>query len=150
ARRGVFAGRRPGAVGRRRLHGAAAEFAGVAQGRKSRWAVNIIPQRPVRKDTVPPLCNGDSLTQAEFHRRYEASPEDLKAELIGGVVYMASPVGELHGVYQGDLGFLFNYYKRATPGVQMADNITTILGSESEPQPDLMLYISPESGGQTR
>jgi len=99
---------------------------------------------------VPALHNGDRLTQAEFHRRYEAAPPDLKAELIGGIVYLASPADELHGVYHGDLGYLFGCYQRATPGMQAADNVTTILGDESEPQPDLMLYILPEYGGQTR
>jgi Uma2 family endonuclease len=104
----------------------------------------------VPRQTIPALFNGDRLTQAEFHRRYEASPKGVKAELIGGIVYMPSPVGEIHGLYSGDLGCLFNLYKRATPGVRMADNATTILGDESEPQPDLMLYIMPEHGGQTR
>ena len=33
---------------------------------------------------VPPLKDGVRLTQAEFHRRYSAYPEDVKAELIGG------------------------------------------------------------------
>jgi hypothetical protein len=27
---------------------------------------------------VPPLFNGDRMNQAEFHRRYEAYPEDVK------------------------------------------------------------------------
>ena len=38
------------------------------------------------------LENGDQMTQAEFHRRYKAYPEDVKFELIGGVVHMASPM----------------------------------------------------------
>jgi hypothetical protein len=44
----------------------------------------------------PPLQNGDRLTQAEFHRPYKAHPDDVKFELIGGVVYMASPQREAH------------------------------------------------------
>jgi len=36
------------------------------------------PSRP----SVPPLENGDSLTRAEFERRYRAMPEGIKAELI--------------------------------------------------------------------
>ena len=39
-----------------------------------------------------PLENGDRLRRAEFERRYEAMPEIKKAELIEGVVYIASPV----------------------------------------------------------
>jgi hypothetical protein len=34
---------------------------------------------------LPPLHNGDRLTQPEFHRRYEAYPEDVKFELKGGL-----------------------------------------------------------------
>ena len=40
----------------------------------------------------PPLENGDRLTRCEFERRYDAMPHIKKAELIEGVVYMASPV----------------------------------------------------------
>ncbi len=41
---------------------------------------------------VPPLENGDRLTRAEFERRYDAMPEHVRAELVEGVVIMASPV----------------------------------------------------------
>ena len=32
------------------------------------------------------LSNGDRMDQAEFHRRYQACPEGVKFELIGGTV----------------------------------------------------------------
>jgi hypothetical protein len=41
---------------------------------------------------VPPLETGDRLTRAEFLRRWEAHPEIKKAELIGGRVFMPSPL----------------------------------------------------------
>jgi len=41
---------------------------------------------------LPPLENGDRLTSREFERRYNAMPELKKAELIEGIVYMASPL----------------------------------------------------------
>ena len=44
-----------------------------------------------RSRAVAPLENGDHLDQKTFHARYEAMPEDCRAELIGGIVYMASP-----------------------------------------------------------
>ena len=50
---------------------------------------------------LPPLHNGDRLTQAEFHRRYEAYPEDVKFELVGGIVYMTSPLRRPHGAGRG-------------------------------------------------
>src|SRR5262249_5049943 len=47
------------------------------------------PRTPTEQ--TPPLEDGQRLTQPEFHRRYQAYPEDVKFELIGGVVHMASP-----------------------------------------------------------
>src|SRR5438132_1422155 len=98
--------------------------------------------------SIPLLENGDRLSQKEFHRRYEAYPEDVKFELIGGIVYMASPLRRLHAIYRLKLGTILSLYADATPGVEALDNATTILGEESEPQPDLALRILPEYGGQ--
>ncbi len=43
---------------------------------------------------IPPLRNGDNLNRAEFIRRYDAMPADVKAELIEGIVYMPPPVNQ--------------------------------------------------------
>ena len=102
------------------------------------------------KRTVPLLCNGDRMTQAEFHRRYEAYPDDIRFELIGGIVYMASPLRRPHGSYHVTLSLALALYAGETPGVEAGDNATMILGEESEPQPDLALRILPEWGGQSR
>ena len=99
---------------------------------------------------VPPLMNGDRMKQPEFHRRYEAYPEDVKFELIGGIVYMASPLRRAHGSYHPTLSGVLLLYQAATPGLELLDNTTTILGEESEPQPDLELRILSEYGGQSR
>ena len=107
-------------------------------------------RRQARRSALPPLADGMHLTQAEFHRRYEASPEDVKAELIGGTVYMASPLGRPHGSHHAELSGIFFLYKVATPGVELLDNTTTILGEASEPQPDLTLRILPEWGGRSQ
>lgn len=101
--------------------------------------------------TRPPLlCNGDRMTQAEFHRRYQAYPEGVQFELVGGTVYMASPLRRPHARYEEELSFAFGLYRRATPGVELLPNATTILGEESEPQPDLALRILAEYGGRSR
>ncbi|HEX9831979.1 MAG TPA: Uma2 family endonuclease, partial [Mycobacterium sp.] len=102
------------------------------------------------KPLTAPLHNGDRFTQSEFHRRYLAYPEDVKFELICGIVYMASPLGLPHGTHHLELGTLLTLYKGATPGVEAGDNATIILGEDSEPQPDLMLRILPAFGGQSR
>lgn len=96
------------------------------------------------------LANGDRMSQAEFHRRYEASPEDEKWELIGGIVYMASPLRLSHSRYDGRIGYLLETYGIETPGIEVIHNATSILGEDSEPQPDLAMRILPEYGGQSR
>jgi hypothetical protein len=96
------------------------------------------------------LYNGDRLTQPEFHRRYEAMPEGVKAELIEGVVYMASALRRPHGTHHPELSLAFTVYKAFTPGVEVGDNMTAILGERSEPQPDLILRVESECGGQSR
>ena len=98
---------------------------------------------------VPPLYNGDRLTQAEFHRRYEAMPEDVKAELVGGIVYMASPLRRPHGTFHFKLSLVLGLYEAATPGAEGGDNLSTILDDDCEPQPDLLLRIHTECGGQS-
>ena len=51
----------------------------------------IPPQTDV--DTrIPPLESGDRLSRHEFERRYTAATHIKKAELIEGVVYVASPL----------------------------------------------------------
>jgi Uma2 family endonuclease len=103
-------------------------------------------QRPA---AVPLLHNGDHLTQPEFHRRYEAYPGKEKFELIGGIVYMSSPLRMPHSDYDDEVGFALGLYRRATPGVQVLHNASVILSLTSEPQPDLALRIVPEFGGQS-
>ncbi|MBD2362088.1 Uma2 family endonuclease [Anabaena minutissima FACHB-250] len=99
--------------------------------------------------TLPPLENGDKLTRVEFERRYDAMPEVKKAELIEGIVYIASPLrfrshGKPHAYIMNWLGL----YESATPGVELGDNATVRLDADNEPQPDACLLIT--NGGQAR
>ena len=96
------------------------------------------------------LATGDHMTREEFHRAYAATPDDFRAELIGGIVYVPSPLKRQHGVHHLLLGGLFAAYAARTPGVEAADNTTVLLGEDAEPQPDLYLRLLPESGGQSR
>lgn len=96
-----------------------------------------------------PLDNGDRLSQAEFHRRYRAYADDVKCELIEGTVFMASPTRVPHGAYHVELTLVLGLYKASTPGIEAADNVTVILGEESEPQPDLLLRLDKACGGQS-
>ena len=97
---------------------------------------------------VPPLAAGDKLTREQFLERWEAHPEIKKAELIGGIVYMASPVSIEHGDSESDVGGWLWFYKTATPGTATGHNTTTFLPDET-PQPDLNLRILPEYGGKS-
>src|SRR5207302_11483482 len=97
---------------------------------------------------VRPLVAGDKLTKEEFLRRWEAHPEIKNAELIGGIVYMASPVSVEHGDMDGDVGGWLSMYRVATPGTACGHNVTSFL-LEDTPQPDINLRILPESGGSS-
>ena len=95
------------------------------------------------------LQNGDRMTQEEFHRVYKRMPPHVKAELIGGIVYVASPLGRNHGARHMPLSAVLFAYEGHTPGVESGDNATILLGDQGEPQPDLFLRILPEFGGQS-
>jgi hypothetical protein len=105
---------------------------------------------PTSRIALPALVAGEHFDQPEFHRRYEAMPAGIKAELIDGVVHMPSPVGAEHGPAQGESIFWLGCYAAETPGIQASGAVTIILGPRSEPQPDAVLMIRPECGGQTR
>ncbi|MEM9185587.1 MAG: Uma2 family endonuclease [Planctomycetota bacterium] len=102
-------------------------------------------------DTVPELQAGDRLTREEFERRYDAMPRHVKAELIDGKVYMmASPVSSpMHGRPHARLVTWLVTYEASTPGVEATDNATVRLGVVDEPQPDTLLRVLPDCGGQT-
>ena len=75
-------------------------------------------------------------------------PNHKKAELIEGIVYMASPLritqhGEPHARIMTWLG----YYWSSTPGIELGDNCTVRLDADNELQPDALLRI--KNGGQS-
>jgi Uma2 family endonuclease len=100
--------------------------------------------------TLPPLMHGQHLDQPTFHERYEAMPDGTWAELVGGVVYMPSPVRSEHSEEDDNVAYWYGHYKRATPGVRSGKNATVILDEIGETQPDGHLRIPEALGGQTR
>ena len=99
---------------------------------------------------LPPLTAGDRLDQPAFHERYQAMPPMTRAELVGGIVLMPSPLSFDHGETSVDVaGWLF-HYRRKTPGVRGANDATVILSPRGEPQPDTLLFIPAQLGGQAR
>jgi Uma2 family endonuclease len=99
---------------------------------------------------LPRLRHGDHLKQPEFHRRYLQYPDHVKIELIGGIVYVSSPQRRRHSRYQSLLSGIVGIYEYETPGLELLVNPTTILGEESEPQPDLEVRILSDFLGQSR
>ena len=104
---------------------------------------------PPLEPRLPPLENGDRLDRKTFHERYEAMPPDVRAELIRGIVYVRSPLKIPHGRSHKLLTRWLDEYEEATPGVEGGHSASTLLGDDSEPQPDLHLLIDPARGGQT-
>jgi hypothetical protein len=80
-----------------------------------------------RANTLPPLENGDHLDQKTFHERYEATP-DIRAELIGGIVYISPPMKRPHGRHGVLFCRWFGEYAAATPGTEALTGVTQILG----------------------
>ena len=103
-----------------------------------------------RPATLPRLVEGERLDRATFHARYEAMPPGTRAELIGGVVHMPSPAGRRHGEVCSAANLWVAFYQSRTQGVRAADNASTFLDDQGEPQPDILLRIDPDLGGQTR
>ncbi|MGB7442594.1 MAG: Uma2 family endonuclease [Coleofasciculaceae cyanobacterium] len=100
---------------------------------------------------IPALENGDRLSRFEFERRYQLMPQVKKAELIEGVVYVASPLRyNRHGKPHSQVMTWLGVYGAATPGVELADNATVRLDLDNEPQPDAMLRLNENCGGRSR
>lgn len=90
----------------------------------------------------PPLENGDRLSYREFERRYAAMPPHQKAELVEGVVYMASPLRfTTHAEPHGRLITWLGVYQSATPNAAMGIEPTVRLDADNEFQPDGVLLI---------
>ena len=109
-----------------------------------RAAIRSKAKEPVApaNGAIPPLESGDRLSRAEFERRYKAHPEILKAELIEGVVYVASPVRvRKHGSPHSKIIIWLGLYMESTPNVEIADNATLRLDLDNEPQPDVSMWI---------
>jgi Uma2 family endonuclease len=108
------------------------------------------PTQP-KTQLLPPLESGDRLTRPEFERRYSAAPHIKKAELIEGVVYVASPLRfVLHAEPHGRLVTWVGTYAAFTPGTQFGIEPTVRLDLDNEPQPDIVLILDEALGGRSR
>ena len=109
------------------------------------------PPRQVPSNlSFPTLESGDRLTRPEFERRYAAA-SNIKAELIEGIVYVASPLRfRQHAEPHSRLhGWLWTY-QVATPGILLGIEPTVRLDLDNEPQPDIVLILDEAVGGGAR
>lgn len=98
--------------------------------------------RPEATPVCPPLQSGDRLTRVEFHRRYCQHPEIKKAELVEGVVVVASPVSHQHSTpHSHAIGWLA-FYTAHADGIEIETEISLILDSDNEVHPDVCLYYA--------
>jgi Uma2 family endonuclease len=109
------------------------------------------PPLPLAPTSRPVLESGDRLSLAEFERRSLARPDLKKAELIEGVVYVASAVRvSAHGQPESAIhGWLTNYSSQ-TPGLMVASNASLRLDSRNVPQPDALLAFERTPEGKSR
>lgn len=106
---------------------------------------------PSQHWTIPPLENGDRLNRYEFERRYNAMLNLRKAELIEGIVYMPAALRfKSHGQPHGWIMTWLGTYEAMTSGVALGVEPTVRLDIDNEPQPDAVVLIMPEVGGQAR
>ena len=94
--------------------------------------------------TAPLLLeSGDRLSRDEFHRRYCELPR-VRAELIQGVVYVASPTrGRVHGLQHAAVASWIGVYASRHPDLLAMVDTTVFLEPETEVQPDAMLFREP-------
>ncbi len=98
----------------------------------------------------PPLESGDRLSRSEFERRY-ATADVTKAELIEGVVYVASPLRfSPHPEPHSRLVTWLGTYAAVTPYVSSGIEPTIRLDFDNEPQPDVVLRLDDSVGGKTQ
>jgi hypothetical protein len=98
----------------------------------------------------PLLLDGQRLDRPTFHERYEATPEDFRAQLIGGIVVTGRGVTAAHGGISVVLMAWLGMYSMRVKGVQPGGRTTILLDDLAEPEPDSHLCIDPEMGGRIR
>jgi Uma2 family endonuclease len=99
----------------------------------------------------PSLENGDRLTREEFHRRYQMRPDIRKAELVRGVVYVASPTRlGAHADPHSLVALWLRAYEATTPGVRVGVEGTVYLADDDEVQPDAFMFWLPPRGSRAR
>jgi len=113
-------------------------------------ALPVSTESAITTNPISVLESGDRLTRTEFERRYAALPQIKKAELVEGVVFVASPVRfREHAFPDAQLMVCLGVYCAGTPGLVEGHNATVRLDLDNVFQPDALLMIEPQFGGQS-
>lgn len=86
----------------------------------------------------PPLRNGDVMSRDEFERRYAEMP-GAKAELIDGVVYVASPVFKDHSKPHTWVLSWLGTFDDTTDEYEVLAEHSVRLDADTEVQPDALV-----------
>lgn len=94
------------------------------------------------------------LTRSEFYAIVEGMEQRGERtrgiERLEGVVHMPAAIrADQHGEPQLWISSWLGAYSAATPGVQGVGNATAQLEADSDPEPEAILRIRPEYGGQS-
>jgi Uma2 family endonuclease len=108
----------------------------------------VVIAKGYKTDDIPALESGDHLTMEQFERRYAAMPELKKAELIEGVVFLASPVSLQHSDGQASLTAWAATYRSLHNEVRVHSDGSVRLDADNEFQPDI--FIRKTEGGLSR
>ncbi len=91
------------------------------------------------------------MTATEFLRFCDRDDVPPRAELINGVIRIMSPISYgYHSNPHGNLLAWLGFYSCLTPGVELAAPSSLRLDEDNVPEPDGLLRIPSNAGGQSR
>ncbi len=96
-----------------------------------------------------PQVEGERLDAETFRQRYEAMPPSKTAELIGGFVFMPSPMSYEYDRAEHRANLWLERYEEATPGVDLSGGAWLFLDKLVLTRPDVLLRIREDYGGQS-
>lgn len=106
-------------------------------------------------DQPPLLFSGQRLDREEFYRRVDefvargGDPRGI--ERLEQRVQMPQPIPlTFHGEPLGHMVAWLGHYVAATRGCQGSGSATLVLDADNDPEPDCVLRIRPEYGGESR
>ncbi len=95
------------------------------------------------------LKNGERLSREEFHLRYKAMDENIKAELIKGIVFFQTKVTATHAQSSAKMISWLGFYSIKNLHSSLSNHVTFIINGKNEFQPEAILRIDEDFGGKS-